>query len=192
VVDGDGDEAIHVDEQMPIRIADPNIDLPLPQAAGGYDLPARYLPPGRLAHLLSLYMECSEGGHASVSTFSRCFRKMWRRAIVFRDHTTHSRCTVCALYSRQMSLCLKPEDKELVRAGQHAHVQGVLRDRAVYARVQRLCREACKPLVPPEAQSREDSVLSISIDGMDQANFKLICSCFSAITLSYSIWASFV
>lgn len=42
-------------------------------------------------------------------------------------------------------------------------------DRGVYARMQRLGEEACKPMGgAPEGQSGEDSVLCISIDGMDQ------------------------
>jgi hypothetical protein len=163
-----------VEEYIPLpAIADPLIDLPMSHGNGGKDLPSRYLPPGRIAELYDFYTTSSEHGHASKSTFARCFRAYWRHAIMFRDRSHHSRCSLCSKYSRQRVLCMSAEDKEEVKAAHAAHVRSVLNDRATYMRAQRLCEESCKPADQPEQVSKEESVLTISIDGMDQAKFRI-------------------
>lgn len=176
-----------VEEHIPLpAIADPLIDLPMSDGNGGKDLPSRYLPPGRIAELYDFYMTSSEHGHASKSTFARCFRAYWRHALMFRDRSHHSRCSLCSKYSRQRTLCMSAEDKEEVKAAHAAHVRSVLNDRATYMRAQRLCEESCKPADQPEQISKEDSVLTISIDGMDQAS-QLCCST-SACSVLVSCW----
>ena len=167
------ESADETNENVPdISVSNPIIGLPVPgEKGGGGNLPARYMPPGRLAEIYDFYSSASLEGFASLSTFTRCWRRCWKQAILFRNRGQHSRCTLCAKYSQQRALCMRPEEKEVVKLAQASHVRSVLKDRSQYARIQQLSAESCKPADVPERQSSEHSVLSISIDGMDQVMY---------------------
>lgn len=66
-------------------------------------------------------------------------------------------------------MVLSKELKEAVTVDQLQHVRSVLADRGVLARNERLSEESCRPVSFPEQQSPEDSLLTMEIDGMDQA-----------------------
>ena len=160
---------LHQLEILPPIAVCPTVDLLTSEAAdAGKSLPARFLPPGRLQELFEFYEQSSPEGHAALTTFSRCFRKFWKRAIVFRHEGTHSRCTVCAKYSQQRLLCVRPEQKEAVKFEQAQHIREVFLDRGVYARMQRMCEESCRATGYKDDRASETSVLTVAIDGMDQ------------------------
>ena len=107
-------------------------------------------------------------GCASRATFERTYRESWRMCLSFRDQEK-TRCTVCAKYSlmRRMSAT-----KAVNAAPEHAHmehIRAVFADRSACSRLDRLSIESCRSQPGMEAQSAEDTVLTISIDGMDQA-----------------------
>jgi len=109
--------------------------------AAGKDLPTKFLPPGRVQELFELYQQMSPGSCASLSTFTRCFRDRWRRAIVFRDKGTRSRCTLCSRLSKLRALAKSDEARAEVRKSQAEHVSDVMADRRELAYVWRLCED---------------------------------------------------
>eukprot|EP00959_Pyramimonas_sp_CCMP1952_P458126 9476102-Pyramimonas_sp.AAC.1 len=114
------------------------------------------------------YVSCSPSGSASISTFSRVYRNKWKRAIKHRNHDK-CRCSICAKYTKQRGLVQTPEAKALTDEAHAQHVKSVFCDRAEYARLQRLSHEASTPSPHPVLYASEDTLLTITIDGMDQA-----------------------
>jgi hypothetical protein len=66
------------------------------------------------------------------------------------------------------------EAKEHIQEMYNEHVTCVFKDRAVYNRLQRMSAESTRARPgPPETEADENSVLALTIDGMDQAKFRL-------------------
>lgn len=134
----------------------------------------RHLPPGRIAELYDLYRTSSLDRCAGSTTFGEVYRASWKKLMPFRAVGHHARCTRCAKLSKMRELARTKEAKDEVAELQREHGQAIYADRAEYARAQRLSAESVRALPgAPESAASMDSVLTITIDGMDQAKFRL-------------------
>ena len=134
--------------------------------------PPRFLPPGRLKELYEFYVQqASSEGYASEAVFKKVYRKHgWRKTLPFRRPQEHSRCTLCAKYSKARAMANSSQEKKKAAEAHAEHIRGVMRDRAIYARLQQMARESTLwQGGPAELAASETSCLSITIDGMDQA-----------------------
>ena len=130
--------------------------------------PERFLSPGRIQELWEFYSGTSTDGFACVSTFSRVYRENWRSCLKFRPESEHARCHQCAVYSKLRQLAKTTEQKSKALDMHVEHVRGMYADRAVYARIQTLSVESTKFIGSVELAPNASSVLTLSIDGMDQ------------------------
>ena len=136
--------------------------------------PARHLPPGKIEELFELYRSCSGEHYASKTCFEKVYRERWRSVLTFRAEGQHARCTTCAKLSRLRLLAQTSAAKQEVRQQKEQHVERVRLDRAYYARMQRLSIESTRARPgPPESAASDDSVLTLTVDGMNQAKFRL-------------------
>ncbi|CAK0830784.1 unnamed protein product, partial [Prorocentrum cordatum] len=70
-------------------------------------------------------------------------------------------------------LSMTPGVKAATGQAHVEHVRSTFRGRAVCARLDRMCEESCRGQPHPEPRSNEDSLLTLYIDGMDQAKFRV-------------------
>ena len=148
---------------------------------------------------VGFYMsEHPTGKHASKSTFSRCFRDNWRTILQFRNHDK-VRCTLCAKYSQQRQLAQTAEARSVTESQHSDHIRQVFADRSVYSRLQRMSASSCQASPShTEVQSSDSTVLTLCIDGMDQATLSpfdilaILCFVCSAWLLLASIFTSVV
>ena len=130
----------------------------------------RFLSPGRLQELYELYVAMSDEGHAARTTFNVAYRLEWRKCLKFREHSEHAKCHQCALFSKLRQLAQTAAQKENALNMHIDHVRGMYADRAHYARLQTLSVQSTKFIGGPvETVAQDSSVLTLSIDGMDQA-----------------------
>ena len=159
------------DETQPISV---NLDT---STLAGADLTfyaERHLPPGKLEELFELYSSCSAEHHASKTSFRRVYRQRWRKLLCFRHVGQHARCTTCSKISRMRVLAQTTAATEEARVLHDAHIEAIRLDRSTGNRIDRQGIESARPLSgPPEQTAMDDSVLSITADGMDQAKFRI-------------------
>ena len=112
-------------------------------------------------------------------------RKQWSKVLKIREVKQHARCDDCAKLDKlRANARAKGNQAELDRvnlAKQH-HLSCMWKDRAWEARVVQLSEESCAAGCTLPRQQR---VLAIAIDGMDQAKFK-------AVTLNYKLKVVFM
>ena len=131
------------------------------------DKAVRYLS-GRLEELWEFYQHNCPEFHASKSAFLATYKEKWRGVLVFRRLSQHAQCTTCAMYGAARSMVKTREMRANINKEHQAHLTAIYRDRNVYERMQRLSIEATKVVDSP-MEANEKSVLTMTIDGMDQA-----------------------
>ncbi len=143
--------------------------------------PLRFLPPGKKIHLRWEYaaLQRSHGlPAASYWTFCRAFRQVKESGLLrFRKVGSHAKCTVCEGYKkelRQGRLTLRRREQILELYTKHLIDQWL--DRQVYENMQDLSRTCLQHLRDGHrwaAGVLSTSVLTVILDGMDQAKFRV-------------------
>ena len=128
----------------------------------------RYLAPGRIQELYEFYGATSQGSFASHTTFGRVFRDKWRGALTFRKVSQHATCTTCLELTKSRGLARTSELKALADERLRQHISGMYKDRVVYRRMQMLSVESTKFDGGLQSAQDDASVLTLTIDGMDQ------------------------
>jgi hypothetical protein len=139
-----------------------SVRLPaLLQSDGPRGLCVRHLPPGRLADLYAQYvsyMAPRDNKAASVSTFRRCWRQDWDKALKTRKSSTHSMCITCSKlkgvmkHARSMTEHLGAVDRLL------GHLESQWRDREKYWHLR-------------ARAVQEGDCLCVILDAMDKSKF---------------------
>ena len=166
------DAHVVVDDMMP----DGELVLP---SSGGSDMEenfvvvpeiankgTRYLPPGSIADLYDTSSQFERSSPpVSESTFRRALKK-WRPTLKFRRTCQHARCSECAKLQKLRREAKTAAERDQYQKDFETHLRGMFMDRAMDARYAKLSEEsACGTLV-------DGTILSIAMDGMDQAKFR--------------------
>ena len=75
-------EEEHIEEMLPAQPLSGFGELTAEELARR---PTRHLQPGKLEELFEFYVNCSDGGHASKTTFMTTYRTRWRQILKFRS-----------------------------------------------------------------------------------------------------------
>jgi hypothetical protein len=102
----------------------------------------------------------------SYVTFRRVYRTNWASCLRFRDAGQHARCATCARFSKARRDAATTKDKDHWAAQHGDHIAGVMADRRVDMRVRTLSSMHYASGVGGE------SIMYMTVDGMDQAKFK--------------------
>ena len=157
-------DARQLREDLATAIVDSYLHNPLDMAVrSASGLHVRYLPPGRVADLYTLYLASQRGAAepaAGVWVFRKVWATQWCKALRFRKASTHTLCATChklrslVRYSRSMNEHMAASALFL------DHMRSQWLDREVYWR----CRARART---------ERDVLTIITDGMDRSKFAL-------------------
>ena len=105
----------------------------------------------------------------SFATFSRVFHTEWQGVLKTRTESQHSKCNDCAKLKAWRRQCHSKEDVELVQRHLEEHIRSMKEDRKVDATINMFAQQSAKG----ELTDPEKTVLSLVIDGMDEAKFKI-------------------
>lgn len=126
----------------------------------------KYLLPCTVLDFYDTYCTFERSGDpASASTFRRALKR-WRCCLKFRRTTQHAKCSTCAKLQKMRKDAKTTSERHGYQRDLEIHLRSVFMDRAMDARYAKLSQEsALGNLV-------DGTVLSIAMDGMDQAKFK--------------------
>ncbi len=126
------------------------------------DLPKKYLNPGRPADLWHLYESapgCLQKG--TYSTFKRVWRENFAAVLGFRAFGTHACCTDCSLHRASIRSAANAQERHDAADAYRSHLRAQWRDRQLYWKVRQKSRE------------RDGDMLTVIVDGADQAKFRV-------------------
>ena len=130
------------------------------------DKPTKYLAPGSVRDLYDCYCQFERGDVASETSF-RCTLNAWSGCLKFRRRSQHAKCTICGKLQKLRKDATNEQERKHYQKELEVHLQGMFMDRAIDARVGKLSEGGAHGTL---VQSQ--GVLSIAMDGMDQAKFK--------------------
>ncbi|CAK0867742.1 unnamed protein product [Prorocentrum cordatum] len=161
------------DNQVTRLIEDP--------AAHILSLPARTLVSTTITELFDHFESwCAGAGieACSYSTFLNVWNKNWNNThLRMRKLSPHARCEDCARFAEARKRAETDEQRRDIMHQYYEHLKGQYEDRTVYSRIESLSEAA----LAQDSKKKKDhtSILSLAIDGMDQAKFRLprnLCS----------------
>jgi hypothetical protein len=133
-------------------------------------IPCQYLNPGTFEDLFLQYETSMEPAErVSKSTLFSVWKRNWCRVIRFRNVGQGKRCKLCAKLDEERAQATTEEERMLIGQRKQSHIDEILADRAVTGRTITMAeRDASRP-----ADDGHDQVIAITIDGMDQAKFRV-------------------
>ena len=144
---------------------------PLAQAAVGLTtaIDRRFLPYMAWTELFEMYQHHGNEAEerAGRSCFDKVFKDKWKDVLHIRGIEQHARCDQCAELLKRARGDPDPQVRADARKAYDAHINQMILDRTMDARITRLSELAT---MPGYAYS---GVLHVRIDGMDQAKFKI-------------------
>ncbi len=140
------------------------------------DLQPRYLAPGTLAQQYDQFCQWWEkldNGQrpSSMRTFTRAFSDKWKFILRFRGINQHAKCAECCRFAQCRRNATTLQDRTLVARGLAAHLDLMRRDRHAYREASLCSENFCRGGDPADASSAWESILTVCLDGMDQAKF---------------------
>ena len=132
----------------------------------------RWMPPGTtLAEMMDCAVTFLPHCRVSYSKFVTHYHMKWAKRLKIRVEGQHSKCTACEKFKAYRKQVTVASDCKRVSEEYTSHLKDVQRDREVD---RRLCVRAaiCSGALTGMC-SEEDSLLSISIDAMDAAKFRV-------------------
>ena len=136
---------------------------------GNRYVPTRYLNPGCFEDLF-LQHQIEEGADAtSKSTLLKVWNERWKKHLKFRNIGQGKRCRVCARLDEERLQATSQEERLAVGERKLEHVNMVMADREVSVRSNMMAERDAKCWSPDGV----DQTVKITIDGMDQAKFKV-------------------
>ena len=132
----------------------------------------RWMPPGTsLAEMHDLARTFLPHLPVTYGTFVKCYHMGWAKKLKIRAEGQRSKCSVCERLKEYRRQVTAPEDAKRVSEEYAAHLQEMMRNRTVDHEI---CMEAqISAGATAGSQSPENSVLSIAIDAMDAAKFRV-------------------
>ena len=131
--------------------------------------PKRYLNPGKFQNIWEMYeASVAKGDTVSRATLYNVWSSSWKHVLKFRNTGQGKRCKVCAALDEARSKASSTEEREQLTKEKMDHITEIKADRCINVR--------------GNAQSEHDSasnhmrgseVLKVTIDGMDQAKFRV-------------------
>ena len=131
----------------------------------------KYLPPGTtLIEMRDFAMSFNpEVQPPSMSTFSKVYHSDWQQWLKIRAEGQHSKCTDCEKLKAWRRQCHSKADRELVEQKLQEHIRSMKADRQLDATINLQAQLSAKgEMIDPKK-----TVLSLVIDGMDSAKFKI-------------------
>ena len=178
---------LHQDLGEPLAVADPGLmdldghalvddeqhplwALSMLAADGKHYVPKRYLNPGGFEDLWLMYEAMvSPEEQVSKSTLLKVYRERWDKYLVFRGIGQGKRCRTCAQLDEERLQAAGNDERFEVAAKKRKHIADIMADRNVSIRGNSTSeKDAANPSVDGLGQ-----ILKITIDGMDQAKFKV-------------------
>ena len=126
------------------------------------ELPARYLPPGRVVDAYCLYQAaCTQRREqvASRETFRLCWQA-WANTLKFRKKSCHATCSECYKLKARMRKANRMQEQVEAQIAYLHHLQHQLQDRETYWGIRARAR-------------LQADIVSIIADGMDRSKFRL-------------------
>ena len=157
-------EAETLPEEVDSDIDDSCAAAPLFDAAAGGGAPrlveTRHLPPGSIFEYWQLYQKAHPQATTSYRYFLHVWTQDWGNLLKFRGQQQHSICSVCVCHKLLLQQCGHDAVRraKLLQAFEE-HKQAQYNDRRVYWHIR------------AQARLQPDQILSLIIDGMDQAKF---------------------
>ena len=146
------------------------IGINLPGDAAKRKVPIQYMNPGSFEDLWSQYQaEKSAGEQVSKSTLYKAYRTTWSHVLKFRNIGQGKRCKICAKFDEERAQATTEEERVTIAQAKRTHIDEVLADRAV---VDRAIKISEKDAANPTGDGH-NQLLTITIDGMDQAKFRV-------------------
>lgn len=155
---------------------------PLPLAASNVDVFAQFqedgqqvkwLPPGTtMSEMRDLAQTFVPDNKVSYSTFVLCYHTEWGGRLKVRAEGQHAKCATCARLKEYRRQCHAATDVAKVQAEYSAHIAAVMADRRFDADLNLKALQSVGS-VPGTLVSKNASLLSISMDAMDCAKFKV-------------------
>ncbi|MCP4241526.1 MAG: hypothetical protein GY772_13275, partial [bacterium] len=134
----------------------------------------RFLAPQSLVDLYDFFRvtasPAGSGPLASYSTFRRCYLRRWQRVLRIRVQGHQPACPDCERYKALRKMVSTTEEVHALLAEYRKHLAAQYDDRRTDARISNLAETA---ILTGEVPFESDlSILSICMDGMDQAKFR--------------------
>ena len=142
----------------------------LPGSGDQRTVPCQYLNPGCFEDLWLQYEASTEPElRVSKSTLYKVWKQNWERVLRFRNVGQGKRCKVCARLDEERVQATTDEERMQIGRSKQEHIDEILADRAVTGRSIHIAeQDARKP-----NEDGHDKLMTITIDGMDQAKFKV-------------------
>ncbi|CAK9077854.1 unnamed protein product [Durusdinium trenchii] len=163
-----------------LKDLDPQFQLPSPEhlGPGSFKGPRRYLEHAQPIDLFYQYKahETSEGRQpASLSTFMRCFKKVFDTHLKFREKCEHAQCDVCGRLKRKIKEALCKSDRLEFSRQYGRHILSQWLDRQVYWKLRALSQSyfhSREALAHGPNINIYNSLVTIICDGMDQSKLR--------------------
>ena len=133
----------------------------------------KYLPPGTtLIEMRDFALSFNpEVQPPSMAAFSKVYHSEWQQWLKIRAEGQRSKCTDCEKLKTWRRRCHSKADRELVEQKLQEHIRSMKADRQVDATINLQAQQSAKgELIDPK---KKKTVLSLVIDGMDSAKFKI-------------------
>lgn len=132
----------------------------------------KWLPPGTsISEMQDLARTFVADTKVSYTTFLICYQTEWAHKLKIRAEGHHSKCTTCSRLKEYRRQCSSPSDVALVQKEYSNHISQVLADRNFDAQLNLKAQMSVGSI--PGQLTPEATLLSISIDAMDCAKFKV-------------------
>ena len=103
----------------------------------------------------------------SFPTFLRVYHREWERILKVRSEGQHSKCQDCGRLKEFRRLASSRDDINRCNKEYSAHIKSMLEDRNLDAKINARAKECAK------GKLMEQSVISMTVDGMDSGKFRL-------------------
>ena len=131
----------------------------------------KWLPPGTTLTELRDFSTSFNGEirPPSFATFSRVYHSQWQNFLKVRTERQHSKCADCQKLKAWRRQCQSKQDVELVQKHLEDHISSMRADRKADANINMIAQQTAKGELTDPGQT----ILSLVIDGMDEAKFKI-------------------
>ena len=132
----------------------------------------KWLPPGTsMAEMQDLAQTFLPDQKVSYSTFALRYHSKWEQCLKVRREGQHSKCNHCEKFKAYRRQVTHPTDVEQVIKEYGTHLQAVMADRTEDHRLNQLAQISVGTV--PGTIKPTESLLSISLDAMDAAKFRI-------------------
>ena len=137
--------------------------------AGQRKVPKKFLGNMTLEQVFEMHAQACQGESVSRATLRRAWVAKWNDLIKIMPVRKHARCTLCAELDEFRKKANTEAERLQYQEDKSNHIKDIKADRSISTRGNKLSEEA----VANPSTDGHQQVLRVTIDGMDQAKFKL-------------------